>query len=216
MAKGGLKTGEKILFGVVGALGLMAVISFVIMEDIRSKMDRPMFVNNTHFDFTPEGLKGSTLFRVKGCTDCHKAERNGTNMGLDLDGEGSRRSLQFLLDFLKNPEPMYASVTNGARTVDHGPDKAAAYVAQLPDSDRHALAVFISELRATQGSADAPLPPAGRSSFIDSMVKEWAPNWWKADHKDVRTTAEYKNASQDSANKAKANQKEESQSATGK
>lgn len=216
MAKAGLKRGEKILFGVVGLLGVMAVVSFVVMERVRAKMDHPMFVNKTHFDFTAEGLKGDKLFRVDGCTDCHKAVRNGTNMGLDLDGEGSRRSLQFLINFLKNPEPTYAAVTDGARTVDHGPGKAAANVAKLPEADRHALAVFISELRASQGSADAPLPPAGRSSFIDSMVKEWAPSWWKTDHKDVRTTAAYKKASQETESQDKANQNEEPQRATGK
>lgn len=216
MAKAGLKRGEKILFGVVAALGVMAVGSFIAMEHVRAKMDHPMFATVDHFNFTPEGLKGEALFRVKGCTDCHKAVRNGTNMGLDLDGEGSRRSLQFLIDFLKNPEPTYASVTNGARTVDHGPDKAAANVAKLPEADRHALAVFISELRASQGSADAPLPPAGRSSFIDSMVKEWAPTWWKKDHKDVRTTAAYKKASLETEKQDHMNLKEESQSATGK
>jgi Cytochrome c len=208
MATGGLKRGEKVLFGVVGLLGVMAVVSFVVMEVIRAHMDHPMYANATHFDFSPEGLKGSSLFRYKGCSDCHRAVRNGTNMGLDLDGEGSRRSLAFLNDFLKNPEPTYASVTDGARTVDHGPDKAAAYVAKLPEADRHALAVFISELRANRGSADAPLPPKGKSSFIDAMVKEWAPDWWKADHKDVRQEVQ---PEQQTGQKT-----EESHSATGK
>lgn len=198
MASGGLKRGEKILFGVVALLGLMAVASFVVMEIYRAHLNRPMYANATHFDFSEEGLKGSTLFRYKGCTACHRAVRNGTNMGLDLDGVGSKRSLQYLTDFLKNPEATY-----GSRTVDHGPGKAAAYVAQLPESDQHALAVFLSELRATQGSPDAPMPPKGRSSFIDTMVKEWAPDWWKTDHKDVRTEGQ-------------TNQQEESQSATGK
>jgi hypothetical protein len=205
MAKGGLKRGEKILFGVVALLGVMAVVSFVIMEVIRAHMDHPMYANVTHFDFSPEGLKGSSLFRYKGCTDCHKAVRNGTNMGLDLDGEGSKRDLAFLSEFLANPEPTYASVTDGARTVDHGPDKAAAYVAKLPESDRHALAVFLSELRANRGSADAPLPPKGKSPFIDAMVKEWAPNWWKSDHQDVRNKDQQADQ-----------QKKEASSATGK
>ena len=192
MAKGGLKTGEKILFGVVGALGLMAVGRFVIMEDVRSKMDHPMFVNNTHFDFTPEGLKGSTLFRVKGCTDCHKAERNGTNMGLDLDGIGSKRSFKYLLNFLKHPEQTYA-----AATIDHGPaPKEAAYVAKLPDADLHALATFLYEDKADQGSADSPLPPKGKSSFIDDMVKVWAPRSWKSEFTDVRTEEKPDNSSE--------------------
>ena len=208
MATGGLKRGEKVLFGVVALLGVMAVVSFVIMEVIRARMDHPMYANATHFDFSPEGLKGASLFRYKGCTDCHRAVRNGTNMGLDLDGEGSKRSRAFLDEFLKNPEPAYASVSNGARTVDHGPGKAAAYVAQLPESDRRTLAVFLSELRANRGSADAPLPPEGKSSFIDAMVKEWAPDWWKADHKDVRQETQ---PAQQTDHK-----NEEPQSATGK
>ena len=38
----------------------------------------------------------------------------------------------------------------------------------------HSLAVFLSELKATQGSPDARLPLEGRSGFIDEMVKIWA------------------------------------------
>ncbi len=208
MATGGLKRGEKVLFGVVALLGVMAIVSFVIMEVIRARRDHPMYANATHFDFSEEGLKGSALFRHEGCTACHRAVRNGTNMGLDLDGIGSRRSLDYLANFLKNPEPTYASVSNGARTVDHGPGKAAENVAALPEADRHALAVFLSELRATQGSPDAPLPPKEHSSFIDAMVKEWAPDWWKADHKDIRQEAQQTQATDQ--------QKEEPHSATGK
>jgi len=185
MATGGLKRGEKVLFGVVAAIGALAVLSFVAMEVVRAHMDKPMYGSATHFDFSEEGKAGSAVFRYQGCTTCHRAVRNGTNMGLDLDGIGSKRSLQYLVDFLKNPEATY-----GTQTVDHGPGKAAAYVAErLSDSDRHALAVFLSELRATQGSADARLPPEGKSEFIDTMVKEWAPDDWKAHRKDLREEA---------------------------
>lgn len=184
MAFGGLKRGEKILFGAIALLCVLAIASFVMMEIIRARMDHPMYANATHFDFSEEGLRGSSLFRYDGCTSCHRAVRNGTNMGLDLDGIGSRRSLQYLVNFLKDPEATY-----GTRTVDHGPNKAARAVAELPEADRHALAVFLSELRAVQGSPDARLPPEGRSGFVDEMVKEWAPADWKASHKDLREEA---------------------------
>lgn len=198
MASGGLKRGEKILFGVVALIGVFAIASFVIMEVVRAHMDKPMYASATHFDFSEEGLRGSSIFRYKGCTACHRAVRNGTNMGLDLDGIGSKRSLEYLVNFLKNPEATY-----GTRTVDHGPGKAAAKVAELPESDRHALAVFLSELRATQGSPDARLPPEGKSGFIDEMVREWAPDGWKSGRKDVR-------------DEAKPQPKEEQHSATSK
>ncbi len=187
MAAGGLKRGEKILFGVIALLCVLAIASFIIMEIVRARMDHPMYANATHFDFSEEGLRGSSLFRYKGCTSCHRAVRNGTNMGLDLDGIGSRRSLEYLVNFLKDPEATY-----GTRTVDHGPNKGAQDVAKLPEADRHALAVFLSELRAVQGSPDARLPPEGKSGFVDEMVKEWAPSDWKSSHKDLREEANAK------------------------
>ncbi len=184
MATGGIKRGEKILFGVVALICIFALASFIMMEVIRSRMDRPMYAEATHFDFSAEGLHGSQLFRYKGCTACHRAVRNGTNMGLDLDGIGSKRTLQYLVSFLKNPEATY-----GSRTLDHGPGKEAGKVAELPEAERHAIAVFLSELRAKRGSPDAPAPPPERSGFIDEMVKVWAPDNWKSEHHDVREGA---------------------------
>jgi cytochrome c553 len=182
MAKGSMKLGEKILFGIVALIFVFAVASYVMLEVVRAHSAKPLYQITDHFNFTPEGLKGSVIFRKQQCTSCHKAVRNGTNMGLDLDGVGTKRSFKYLYDFLKNPEATYA-----AATIDHGPaPKEAAYVAKLPEADLHALAVFLSELKADQGSADSPLPPRGKSSFIDDMVKVWAPKSWKSEFTDVR------------------------------
>lgn len=181
MSKGGLKRGEKILFGVFALIAVFAIASFVMLEVVRSRMDKPMYPTTTHYDFSEEGLKGSNLVRKYGCTDCHRALRNGTNMGLDLDGIGSRRSFQYLSDFLKNPEGVYPS-----KTVDHGPPpKPASFVSQLPKEDLRLMAVFLSELKADPGSPAAEAP-VGKSGFIDEMVKVWAPGTWKSEYKDVR------------------------------
>ena len=104
MASGGLKRGEKILFGAVILLCVLALISFIVMEVIRANMNKPMYENTTHYDFSEEGLRGSSIFRYKGCTSCHRAVRNGTNMGLDLDGIGSKRSMQYLTDSINYVE----------------------------------------------------------------------------------------------------------------
>ncbi|MBI3901502.1 MAG: c-type cytochrome [Nitrosomonadales bacterium] len=182
MASGGLKRGEKILFGIFALIGVFAVASFVMLEIVRARSDKPMYPNTTHYDFSAEGLRGSVLVRKAGCLSCHRALRNGTSMGLELDGIGSKRSFQYLLGFLKNPEATYST-----KTVDHGAlPKGAAYVAELPEADLHALAIFLSELRADQGSAVARLPAEGRSGFIDEMVRVWAPDNWKSEYKDVR------------------------------
>lgn len=181
MKTGGLRLGEKVLFGVAGAFLLFAVLSFVAMEIHRVHSAKKMYAATSHYDFTPEGLKGSERFRDLGCTSCHRAVRNGTNNGVNLDGIGSKRSLDYLIAFLHQPEATY-----GSQTVDHGADKGAAYVARLPEQDLHSIAVFLSELKATQGSPDARLPLPGRSGFIDEMVKIWAPSSWKSQYRDVR------------------------------
>ena len=56
----------------------------------------------------------------------------------------------------------------------------------LPDADLHSLAVFLSELKADQGSASAFEPPKGESGFIDAMLDMWVPDGWRNQFKDVR------------------------------
>jgi len=181
MKTSGLRLGEKILFGIAAAFVLFAMLSFTGMEIYRARSGKQMYVQTTHFDFSPEGLSGSQRFRDLGCTNCHRAVRNGTNNGVNLDGVGSRRSLEYLSAFLHEPEATY-----GSETVDHGVGKGAAFVARLPETDLHSIAVFLSELKATQGSPDARMPIEGHSGFIDEMVKIWAPSAWKSQYKDVR------------------------------
>lgn len=177
-----LKSGEKILFGIVVVFIGLAVIAYASLEAYRMTRTEPLFTSKTHYNFSEEGEAGSRLFRLSGCTACHRALRNGTNMGLSLDGVGSVRSLDWLVAFLADPEKTY-----GSKTLDHGPSpKEAAYVAKLPEKDRHAIAVFISELKSEQGSSSAAMPPKGRSDFIDKMVGAWAPADWKKRYKDVR------------------------------
>lgn len=185
-----LKTGEKVLFGVVVALGVVAVANYAVLEYIRRTSGQPMFPIRTHYDFAGEGFHGSELYRKNNCSSCHRAIGNGTSMGLDLDGIGSRRSLAYLIDFLRDPEATYPS-----RTVEHGkPPKSAAYVSELPEADRHAIAVFLSQLKADRGSAVAEAPPPGKSGFIDAMVDMWVPDSWRIMFSDVRN--------KDNANKA--------------
>ena len=177
-----LKTGEKVLFAIVGVFVLLAIIAYIMLETYRLSSDKPMFETKTNYDFTELGSKGSQIFRQSRCTSCHRALRNGTNMGLSLDGVGSLRTYEWLYSFIKDPENTY-----GAATIDHGPSpKEAAYVAKMSDDDLKAMATFISELKSEQGSASAPVPPEGRSEFIDSMVKTWAPKEWEQKYGDVR------------------------------
>ncbi len=183
MSKQPLKSGERVLLITFGVIFFVAIAGYGAMETIRMRSDKPLFVQNTHFDFSEEGKRGSEIYLVSNCNSCHRALRQGTNMSLTLDGLGSKHSLEWIENFLHDPEKTY-----GAPTIDHGPaPKEAAYVAKLPPQDLHAIAIFLSELKADRGAADAEAPPEGRSEFIDNMVKVWAPNSWKNHFEDVRT-----------------------------
>lgn len=177
-----LKQGERLLFGVFGIFIAAALIGYVVLEVVRMNADTPMFTVKTHYKFSEEGLRGSQVFREARCTSCHRAMRNGTNMGLNLDGIGSKRTEEWIYTFLVNPEATY-----GATTLDHGSaPKEGAYVARMPEGELRAIASFLSGLRSDRGSASAPLPPEGKSGFIDSVVGAVAPEAWKDKYQDVR------------------------------
>lgn len=180
-----LKLGEKILLMIFGVFFAAAVLVYISIETVRLNSEGPMFEQLTHFDFSKEGKQGADLYRKANCNACHRAMRTGTSMGLSLDGIGSERSLEWLENFLAKPEQFY-----GAPTIDHGqPPKEAAYVARLPEQNRHLIAVFLSELRADPGSSVAAAPPPGDSPFIDRMVEMWAPDSWKEQYQDIRETS---------------------------
>jgi hypothetical protein len=131
--------------------------------------------------------------------------QSGTNMGLSLDGIGSKYSVSWLYDFLRDPEPTYKSV-HQSQTFDHAIGREAGYVATMPDEDLRLIAIFLSELRSDRGSSSAPLPPEGRSEFIDKMIGTWAPESWKEKFQDVRT----KSAEEGGSNEADSTQAESS------
>jgi len=181
-----LKQGEKLLFGIFGIFLVAAVIGYAALEIIRLNSEAPMFQAKTHYTFTEKGLVGSRLFREARCTACHRAMRNGTNMGLNLDGIGSKRDKNWIYSFLINPEKMY-----GNATLDHGfSPKEAAYVSLMPKDDLDAIADFLAGLKSERGSASSPMPPEGQSGFIDGMLKTFAPESWEGKYQDVREKAE--------------------------
>lgn len=177
-----MKKGEKILFGVIALLVLITVVNFTVLESVRHNSDKPLFPILTHYDFSADGLRGYGIYEHNNCYDCHHAVGSGTSMGVSLDGLGSKHDVDYFYNFLKHPEQTY-----GAKTLDHGaPPKDAAYVSALPDSDLHAMAVFLSELKSDPGSSSSFEPPEGKSSFINAMLDMWAPDGWRSKFMDIR------------------------------
>src|SRR3569833_804664 len=186
MSRQPLKSGDKILLVTIGVFFVIAIAGYFALETLRIRSDKPVFVLWSLFVFFVVGKQGSLLYREARCSYCHRALRSGTSMSLVLDGIGSKRSVEWIESFLRDPEKIY-----GGPTLDHGaPPKEAAYVSSMPAKDLHLIAVFLSELRADPGAADAAAPPEGRSAFIDEMVRIWAPESWKERFQDVRKKPE--------------------------
>jgi cytochrome c553 len=180
-----MKKGEKILFGIIALLVLITVVNFTVLEAVRHNSDKPLFPILTHFDFSADGLRGYQIYQQRNCYSCHRAVGSGTSMGVSLDGLGSKHDVNYFYSFLKEPEQTY-----GAKTMDHGArPKDAAYVSALPDADLRAMAIFLSELKADQGSSSSFEPPKGESSFINAMLDMWVPDSWRGQYKDIRDKA---------------------------
>ncbi len=177
-----LKSGEKILLGIFGAFFCLAAIGYVVLESVRLTSEKPMFTQTTFFNFSKEGKIGHGYYMKANCNACHRAVRSGTSMGLSLDGIGSKRSVDWLEQFLLEPERVYEGPT-----IDHGVGKEAGnIIARLSEDQIRPIAVFLSELKAVAGSSVSKVPPPERSEFIDGMVGAWAPEGWKEKYEDVR------------------------------
>ena len=48
---------------------------------------------------------GEAIYRREGCNACHRVFGNGATYGPSLDGVGSRRSAQWLRQYLEDPKP---------------------------------------------------------------------------------------------------------------
>ena len=57
------------------------------------------------FEYTETAAtrQGEALYRREGCLSCHEIFGNGASYGPSLDGVGSKRDKQWLINYLKSP-----------------------------------------------------------------------------------------------------------------
>jgi len=73
-----LKSGEKVLLGIVFVFIGLAVIAYVALEAYRLRAPEPIFATKTHFEFSEEGKLGSVLFRKSRCTSLARISRRAS------------------------------------------------------------------------------------------------------------------------------------------
>lgn len=114
-----LRAGEWL---VLAGSGVIAAFAAVVGAIIYVK---PPPVQHRYFE-TPASRAGEALYRVSGCSSCHRVLGNGARIGPALDGIGSRRSGTWLADFLSRTHKGF------------GP---------LPPAERASLAAYLEALR---------------------------------------------------------------------
>jgi cbb3-type cytochrome oxidase cytochrome c subunit len=145
-----VKRGEKIMFVFAGIVVIAAIARGYQQITLE---DRPPPRNFYEWDET--GLEGHLVYRKMGCNSCHRAMGTGeVGVAPVLDGEGTRRTAEWLHQYLTDPGTLVAGT---AHYGNFGPDFRL-----LTDGDRVKLTAFLSGLRANPNSPNYPrkvIPP---------------------------------------------------------
>jgi cbb3-type cytochrome oxidase cytochrome c subunit len=145
-----LKRGEQVMFGLAVLVALAAVGKAVVQSRAGTPPQPRDF-----YEWTEAGLNGHALYRESGCHNCHRALGVG-EIGIApvLDGEGTRRTRDWLLSYFENPVSLVPGSAHDGRL---GPDFRL-----LDAQQRHLLTEFLWGLKAGPASPNYPRPP-GRS-----------------------------------------------------
>jgi len=143
-----MKRGEKIFFGISSLLVLLAIIP-VVMKMINKTEPRQA---RDYYLWNEQALKGYELYKKSGCNSCHRVLRMGeAGVAPVLDGEGTRRSEEWLTQYFRMPAQVVKGSAHDGRL---GPD-----FRKLDDEQRIVLVKFMKSLRSNPGSSNYPVPP---------------------------------------------------------
>src|SRR5262245_46652230 len=87
---------------------------------------------------------GEAIYRREGCGACHQIFGNGATYGPSLDGEGARRTHDWLQAYLLDPRPGVGIKPYRVRMPSYG---------NLPQPERDALVAYLLALRPEAGGS---------------------------------------------------------------
>jgi cbb3-type cytochrome oxidase cytochrome c subunit len=93
-----LRAGEWVVLGGSGVIAAFAALVGVLIYL------KPPPVEYSYVE-TSAARDGEAIYRREGCNSCHRLFGNGATYGPGLDGVGSRRSADWLREYLQHPKP---------------------------------------------------------------------------------------------------------------
>lgn len=143
-----MKLGEKIMFGIAALLTVAGV-----SRGINQILNTEIRVPGDYYESSAASNEGHLLYRKMGCNSCHRAFNVGEiGVAPVLDGEGTKRELEWLQQYFVNPEGL---VPGTAHDGSLGPDFRT-----LSQKERSLLTAFLFALKANPGSRNYPRPPS--------------------------------------------------------
>lgn len=141
------KLGEKVLFGFAALLAVAA-----LGRGLKQMQAHEPAKPRDYYEWTQAGLDGHALYRSMGCNNCHRAMAVGEiGVAPVLDGEGTRRTPEWLERYLKDPGALIPATAHDGSL---GPD-----FRELAANERAVLGAFLYGLKANPGSPNYPVPP---------------------------------------------------------
>jgi cytochrome c oxidase cbb3-type subunit 3 len=129
---------------------------------------------------TGNATRGKTLFDgVAGCSKCHMVEGKGGRLGPDLTSVGSSRSLEWIVESIRDPSRQladgYQTVT--VVTVDGLETKGFImnedrFTVQMMDTTERILLLERDKLRSLKKSSTSLMPPYGSTLLSDSDLQD--------------------------------------------
>ena len=96
-----MKLGEKLMFGFAVLVAVAA-----IGKGVRQFGDTEPAKPRNYYEWDEAGLEGHVLYRRMGCNSCHRALGVGEiGVAPVLDGEGTRRTREWLAEYFQDPAP---------------------------------------------------------------------------------------------------------------
>jgi cbb3-type cytochrome oxidase cytochrome c subunit len=142
-----LKLGEKVMLGITVLVAVAAVGKAIV----QARATGPAPVRD-FYEWTEAGLKGQARYGELGCNNCHRAIATGEiGHAPVLDGEGTRRTRDWLVRYFENPTELVPGSAHDGRWGDDFRGLAGA--------DRHVLVEFLFGMKAGPGSPNYRITP---------------------------------------------------------
>jgi cbb3-type cytochrome oxidase cytochrome c subunit len=141
-----LRAGEWVVLGGSGVIAAFAALVGVLIYL------KPPPVEYSYAE-TAAARDGEAIYRREGCNSCHRLFGNGATYGPALDGVGSRRSADWLRDYLQNPKPGVSGRPYRVSMPSYG---------RLQSGELSALVAYLQGLRAVSAEGASTDAPKGR------------------------------------------------------